>query len=108
MPRPPETVPGEVLRASIVDRLFARADDTRPLFTHQDFTHDAEHTLTWAEFAARVRVVAGGLRRVAEPGERVAVLAGQELAYPLAFFGALAAGMIAVPLMAPGNRAQAD
>ncbi|VVJ18552.1 Polyketide synthase modules and related proteins [Amycolatopsis camponoti] len=108
MPRPPETVPGEVLRASIVDRLFARADDVRPLFTHQDHTHDAEHTLTWAEFAARVRVVAGGLRQVAEPGERVAVLAGQELAYPLAFFGALAAGMIAVPLMPPGNRAQAE
>ncbi|MEU8639598.1 fatty acyl-AMP ligase [Amycolatopsis sp. NPDC048633] len=108
MLHPPVTVPGEVLRASIVDRLFARADDDRPLFTHQDHTHAAEHTLTWAEFAAHVRVVAGGLRRVAEPGERVAVLAGQELAYPLAFFGVLAAGMIAVPLMAPGNRAQAD
>jgi len=106
--RPPPTVPGEVLRASIVDRLFARADDGRPLFTHQDHTRDVEHTLTWAEFAARVRVVAGGLRRVAEPGARVAILAGQELAYPLAFFGALAAGLVAVPLMAPSNRAQAE
>jgi acyl-CoA synthetase (AMP-forming)/AMP-acid ligase II len=108
VPRPPATVPGEVLHASIVDRLFARADDPRPLFTHQDHTHATEHTLTWAEFAARVRVIAGELRRVAEPGERVAVLAGQELAYPLAFFGALAAGVIAVPLMAPGNRAHAE
>ncbi|MEV4150930.1 fatty acyl-AMP ligase [Amycolatopsis sp. NPDC049691] len=107
MPRP-ATVPEAVLRVSIVERLFARADDERPLFTHQDHTHDAEHTVTWAEFAARVRVVAGELRRVAEPGERVAVLAGQELAYPLAFFGALAAGLIAVPLMPPGNRAQAE
>ncbi|SEF20760.1 Acyl-CoA synthetase (AMP-forming)/AMP-acid ligase II [Amycolatopsis pretoriensis] len=107
MPRP-ATVPEAVLRVSIVERLFARADDDRPLFTHQDHSHDAEHTVTWAEFAARVRVVAGELRRVAEPGERVAVLAGQELAYPLAFFGALAAGLIAVPLMPPGNRAQAE
>jgi len=105
---PPVTVPEAVLRASIVERLFARADDGRPLFTHQDHTHGVEHTLTWAEFAARVRVVAGELRRVAEPGERVAILAGQELAYPLAFFGALAAGLVAVPLMAPSNPAQAE
>ncbi|WP_370962281.1 fatty acyl-AMP ligase [Amycolatopsis sp. cg9] len=110
MPRPtaPVTVPEDVLRVSIVERLFARADDPRPLYTHQDHTHAAEHTLTWAEFAARVRVVAGGLRRAAEPGERVAVLAGQELAYPLAFFGALAAGLVAVPLMVPSNAAQAE
>ncbi|RSD21427.1 fatty acyl-AMP ligase [Amycolatopsis eburnea] len=110
MPRPtaPVTVPEDVLRVSIVERLFARADDPRPLYTHQDHTHAAEHTLTWAEFAARVRVVAGELRRAAEPGERVAVLAGQELAYPLAFFGALAAGLVAVPLMPPSNAAQAE
>ncbi|MEV6828763.1 fatty acyl-AMP ligase [Amycolatopsis sp. NPDC051102] len=107
MPCAPVTVPEAVLRASIVDRLFARADDDRPLFTHQDHTRNAEHTWTWAEFAARVRVVAGELRRVTEPGERVAILAGQELAYPLAFFGALAAGLVAVPLMAPSSPAQA-
>ncbi|WP_206785514.1 fatty acyl-AMP ligase [Amycolatopsis sp. MtRt-6] len=109
MPRPtaPVTVPDAVLRTSIVERLFARADDERPLFTHQDHRTGVEHTLTWAEFAARVREVAGELRRVAAPGERVAILAGQELAYPLAFFGALAAGLIAVPLMAPSSPAQA-
>jgi acyl-CoA synthetase (AMP-forming)/AMP-acid ligase II len=108
VPRPPSTVPEEVLRTSIVERLFARADDRRPLFTHQDHSRNVEDTLTWTDFAARVRVVAGELRRIAKPGERVAILAGQELAYPLAFFGALAAGTIAVPLMPPGNRAQAD
>ncbi|MEU5263856.1 fatty acyl-AMP ligase [Amycolatopsis sp. NPDC021455] len=108
MPRPPVTVPEEVLRASIVERLFAREDDERPLFTHQDHSRGAEHTVTWAGFAARVRVVAGSLRRIAEPGERIAILAGQELAYPLAFFGALAAGLVAVPLMAPANAAQAE
>ncbi len=108
MSRTSASVPDEVMRGSIVDRLFARAGDERPLFTHQEHTRGVEHTLTWAEFAAKVRVVAGELRRVAEPGERVAILAGQELAYPLAFFGALAAGMVAVPLMLPGNRAQAD
>jgi acyl-CoA synthetase (AMP-forming)/AMP-acid ligase II len=99
-------VPEEVLRTSIVECLFARAADDRPLFTHQDHAAGAEHTVTWAEFAARVRVVAGELRRVAEPGERVAILAGQDLNYPLAFFAALAAGLVAVPLMAPSSRSQ--
>ncbi|WP_326949114.1 fatty acyl-AMP ligase [Amycolatopsis sp. NBC_01307] len=101
-------VPEEVLRTSIVERLFARAADERPLFTHQDHSAGAVHTLTWAEFTARVRVVAGALGRVAEPGERVAILAGQDLNYPLAFFGALAAGLVAVPLMAPASRGQRD
>jgi acyl-CoA synthetase (AMP-forming)/AMP-acid ligase II len=101
-------VPEEVLRTSIVELLFARAADERPLFTHQDHTAGAEHTLTWARFVARVRVVAGELRRVAEPGERVAVLVGQDLNYPLAFFAALAAGLVAVPLMAPSSRGQRE
>ncbi len=102
----PSDVPDEVLRTSIVDRLFARADDPRPLFTHQDHTGGVEHTVTWTEFTDRVRQVAGELRLVAEPGDRAAVLTGQDLNYPLAFFGALAAGLVAVPLMAPGSRAQ--
>jgi acyl-CoA synthetase (AMP-forming)/AMP-acid ligase II len=101
-------VPEEVLRTSIVECLFARAADERPLFTHQDHSASAEHTVTWAEFVARVRVVAGELRRVAEPGERVAVLVGQDLNYPLAFFAALAAGLVAVPLMAPSSRGQRE
>ncbi|WP_020663254.1 fatty acyl-AMP ligase [Amycolatopsis benzoatilytica] len=92
------------MRVSIVERLFARADDDRPLFTHQDHSRAVEHTLTWADFVGRVRVAAGALREVAEPGDRVAILAGQELAYPLAFFGALTAGLVAVPLMPPGKR----
>ncbi|MFG1647794.1 fatty acyl-AMP ligase [Amycolatopsis sp. NPDC049252] len=101
-------VPEEVLRTSIVECLFARAAEDRPLFTHQDHSAGAEHTLTWAGFAARVRVVTGELRRVAEPGERVAVLVGQDLNYPLAFFAALAAGLVAVPLMAPSSRGQRE
>ena len=107
-PAPPETVPEDVLRTSIVARLFARADDDRPLFTHEDHFAGVEHTVTWAEFVARVRVVAGALRAIAAPGERAAILARQDLAYPLAFFGALAAGLVAVPLMAPASRAQTE
>lgn len=101
----PETVPEKVLGTSIVERLFARADDRRPVFTHQDFPAGEEHSLTWAELVDRVRVVAARLREIAAPGDRVAIVAGQELAYPVAFFGAVAAGMIAVPLMDPATRA---
>ncbi|NKQ58999.1 fatty acyl-AMP ligase [Amycolatopsis sp. K13G38] len=100
-----ETVPAEVLRTSIVEHLFARRDDRRRLFTHQDFPSGDEYGLTWAELTGRVRVVAARLREVAAPGDRVAILAGQELAYPVSFFGALAAGMVAVPLMDPATRA---
>ncbi|KFU80386.1 fatty acyl-AMP ligase [Amycolatopsis lurida] len=102
----PEDVPEQVLRTSIVERLFAREADPRPLFTHQDHTAGVDSTVTWTEFVSRVRVVAGALRLVARPGDRVAVLTGQDLNYPLAFFGALAAGLIAVPLMAPGSPSQ--
>lgn len=99
------SVPGEILRSSIVERLFAHADDHRPVFTHQDFPANTEHTLTWAELVERVRVVSARLRERAEPGERVAILAPQELSYPVAFFGVLAAGMIAVPLFDPAGSA---
>jgi acyl-CoA synthetase (AMP-forming)/AMP-acid ligase II len=101
----PEIVPEEVLRTSIVEHLFARAGDRRPVFTHQDFPSGEEHTLTWAELVERVRVVTARLRKIAAPGDRVAIVAGQELAYPVAFFGALAAGLVAVPLMDPATRA---
>ena len=105
VPAAPVSVPDEVLRASIVERLFSRAADERPVFTHQDHAAGAEETLTWAELVSRVGVVSARLRELAEPGDRVAVVAAQELAYPVAFFGVLAAGMVAVPLMDPASRA---
>ncbi|GAB3712088.1 fatty acyl-AMP ligase [Amycolatopsis oliviviridis] len=108
----PVDVPEQVLRTSIVERLFAREADRRPLFTHQAHSTHQDHgagmddTVTWTEFVSRVRVVAGALREVTRPGDRVAVLTGQDLNYPLAFFGALAAGLVAVPLMAPASPSQ--
>lgn len=101
-------MPDEVLRSSIVERLFSRAADERPLFTFQDHAAGVEHTLTWAEFVARVRVVTAALREMTSPGDRVAVLAAQDLAYPVAFFGALAAGAVAVPLMDPASRSHRE
>ncbi|MCU1685300.1 MAG: acyl-CoA synthetase [Amycolatopsis sp.] len=110
MPMTPMSVPAEVLGTSIVEVLFRRAADQRPVFTHQDYASGADgvdcvdETLTWAELVERVRVVSARLRELARPGDRVAITAGQELAYPVAFFGVLAAGLVAVPLMDPSSR----
>lgn len=97
------TVPDDVLRVSLVERLFARADDERPAYTHQDHLAGIEDTVSWAELVHRVGVVAAHLRTAARPGDRIAIVAAQEIAYPVAFFGVLAAGMTAVPLMDPAG-----
>lgn len=59
--------------------------------------------LTWAQFSARNRAVAARLQQVTQPGDRVAILCPQNLDYLVAFFGALYAGRIAVPLFDPSE-----
>lgn len=55
--------------------------------------------LSWAEVAAAARRMARLLSgRGVEPGDRVAILAHNGLEYVAAYYGALAAGAIAVPL----------
>ena len=58
-------------------------------------------TLTWAQVYRRALVVAEELRRCGSTGDRAAILAPQGLDYIVAFFGALQAGFIAVPLPVP-------
>ncbi|WP_116047451.1 fatty acyl-AMP ligase [Amycolatopsis palatopharyngis] len=84
--------------------LFDRADSTRPAFTFVDYSGDragVEHTISWAELATRVRATAAAISRVTAPGQRVAILAPQDLNYVVGFLGALHAGTVAVPLFAP-------
>jgi fatty acid CoA ligase FadD32 len=84
--------------------LFEREESSDPAFTYLDYSADrdgAEYTLTWAELAATVRATAAELARLTTPGQRVAILAPQDLTYVVAFLGALHAGTIAVPLFAP-------
>ena len=59
--------------------------------------------LTWAEFSARNRAVAARLQQVCQPNDRVAILCPQSLEYLVAFYGAMYAGMIAVPLFDPSE-----
>jgi fatty acid CoA ligase FadD32 len=88
----------------LVSRLARRAAAPGPAFTHVDYRADrfgAPNTLSWSELYDRVLAVAARIAELAGPGERVAVLCPQDLSYPIAFYAALAAGTIAVPLFAP-------
>ncbi|OIJ87637.1 acyl-CoA synthetase [Streptomyces sp. MUSC 14] len=84
--------------------LFDRSHSDAPAFTFLDHASDREgieRTVTWAGLAERVRAVAVELSRVTSRGQRVAILAPQDLTYVVAFLGALHAGTVAVPLFAP-------
>ncbi len=104
-------VPEDVLRTPLVHRLLERADVTRPAYTQLDCSNRqdlVERTLTWAELLVHVRAVAAKLRELVKPGDRVAITARQDLSYVVAFFGALYAGAVAVPLSAPEVRAHRE
>lgn len=64
--------------------------------------------LTWSQFGARIRAVAGRLQQVASAGDRVAILAPQGLDYVVAFFASIHAGLIAVPLFDPDEPGHTD
>ncbi|MGC0406158.1 long chain fatty acid CoA FadD26 [Streptomyces sp. SAI-126] len=93
-------------------RHWALTTPERRAFTFVD--HPAPHsrgvhrTLTWRRLDLRVRAVAARLAEEAEPGARVAVLCPQGLEYVTGFLGALAAGMVAVPMYPPGLPGHGD
>ncbi|MFJ7210382.1 fatty acyl-AMP ligase [Amycolatopsis sp. NPDC098790] len=101
---PPADVPEEVLTTPFTDYLRRNAAEDRPAFTCRTFPGPTDHTLTWPQVLARVRGVARELRRRTEPGDRVAIVARQDLGYVVAFLGTLYAGRIAVPLSVPTGR----
>ncbi|MEV6829970.1 fatty acyl-AMP ligase [Amycolatopsis sp. NPDC051102] len=84
---------------------WARRLGDRIAVTHLDHRDGADGravSLTWRQLDERVDAVAARLSEVAGPGARAAVLAGQSADYVVAFLGALRAGLVAVPLFAPG------
>jgi fatty acid CoA ligase FadD32 len=62
-----------------------------------------ERDIVWSDFSARNRAVGARLQQVTQPGDRIAILCPQNLDYLIAFFGALYAGRIAVPLFDPAE-----
>lgn len=95
-----------VVETSILDLLRERASlqPDGPAFTFVDYEQDwsgVAETLTWSQLYRRMLNVAHALRRGASIGDRVVIVAPQGLHYIVAFFGALQAGQIAVPLSVP-------
>jgi fatty-acyl-CoA synthase len=91
-PRPPATLDALLERAAEHGRGGLR-------FVARD---ESERFLGWAEIAARAQEVAGGLQALGvEPGERVALILPTGEDFFDAFFGALLAGAVPVPLYPP-------
>jgi len=81
---------------------WAREIPDAPAYTFVDHLGDgSRRTLTWSRADLRARALAVRLRELAAPGERVAILAPQGLAYVVAMLGAMYARLVAVPLFAP-------
>jgi long-chain acyl-CoA synthetase len=80
--------------------LVAFAAQDRP---HKTAFLHAGSTLTWAEVDAAVSRAAAGLRALGlTTGDRVGLHLGNTLDFPVAYFGVLRAGLVAVPLN-PGS-----
>ena len=94
------------IQLSIPVLLKSRADEQpdQPAYTFYDYDVDPAgfaETLTWSELYRRVQAVAGQVRLCGTPGDRAAILAPQGLDYIVAFFAAIHAGFIAIPLPVP-------
>ncbi|MGW4099195.1 MULTISPECIES: long-chain-fatty-acid--AMP ligase FadD32 [unclassified Mycobacterium] len=94
--------------ASIVEHVerWARVRADKLAYRFLDFSTERDgvaRDLTWAQFSARNKAVAARLQQVTQPGDRVAILCPQNLDYLVAFFGALYAGRVAVPLFDPSE-----
>lgn len=97
MPLLESTIPG-----LLADRARTQPDDVAYTFIDYDVDPAGyRESLTWAQVHHRVQVVAEELLRHGSKGDRVAILAPQSLEYIIAFYGAMAAGFIAVPLPVP-------
>ena len=95
-----------VSEASIaaVLREWARQQPDAPAYTYIDYDVDPagyRQSLTWSELYGRVQTLAAEVATVGAPGDRAAILAHQGLDYVVAFYAALEAGLIAVPLPVP-------
>ena len=96
---PPETDDARNL-ADLV-RAAARRDGAKPALLFRNTA------LTWGQVDAAVDAVAAGLRGLGlVPGDRIGLQLGNTPDFPAAYFGALRAGLVAVPLNTGYTRAE--
>ncbi|UXA16042.1 fatty acyl-AMP ligase [Mycobacterium sp. SMC-4] len=94
-------LPPGVTLISLIDRNIAHVGDT-VAYRYLDYTGSSStRELTWYELGIRMQAIGARVQQVAERADRVAILAPQGLDYIAAFFAAIRAGTIAVPLFAP-------
>ena len=72
-----------------------------PLFS--SLSETGETTLNASELFAQAALIAANLRRTADRGSRARLVYQPGLEFIAAFFGCLAAGVIAVPVYPPGK-----
>jgi acyl-CoA synthetase (AMP-forming)/AMP-acid ligase II/acyl carrier protein len=89
--------------STLVDLLRGRAHEqpSRRVFTLLEDGETESHHLDFAGLDRRARAIAATLQRHAAPGERALLLYPFGLDYVAAFFGALYAGVVAVPVYPP-------
>ena len=100
----------EFTLAQLAEKLFQAETDPDRVVMRQ-WIYGEEETcreITRAQVNNRIKVVAGRLQQVAEPGTRVAILAGNSPEYVFGFLGALYAGMVPIPLYDPNEPGHSD
>jgi len=100
----------EFTLAQLAEKLFQSESDPDRVVMRQ-WIYGEEETcreFTRAQVNNRIKVVAGRLQQVAEPGTRVAILAGNSPEYVFGFLGALYAGMVPIPLYDPNEPGHMD
>jgi fatty-acyl-CoA synthase len=103
-------LPSGVTLISLIDRNIANVGDA-VAYRYLDFARSAEGTaveLTWNQLGCRMQAIGARLQQVTSRGDRVAIVAPQGLDYVAAFFAAVKAGTIAVPLFAPELQGHAE
>ena len=91
--------------AQLAERLYQAETDPDRVVMRQ-WIYGEEETcreLSRAQVNKRIKVVAARLQQVADPGTRVAILAGNSPEYVFGFLGALYAGMVPIPLYDPNE-----
>ncbi|AYF77984.1 fatty-acid--CoA ligase [Nocardia yunnanensis] len=104
-----EIPPSVTLTDLLHQRAVAHGGDVGYRYVDYARALDGEyHELTWSQLQLRVGAVAARIQQVSAPGDRIAVLCPHGLDYVVAFYAAIAAGGIAVPLFTPDEPGHTD
>lgn len=86
----------------LCERAGLQGDDTAMTFIDYESNWDGSAaSITYSQLYRRTCALARELENLGSPGDRALILAPQGLDYIVAFFGAMQAGRIAVPLAVP-------